>query len=96
MAKLGNKDRGWLEENFGKRANFNPTERLLYGHDIAAMPSLFKPLVGNTTPDAVVQPQNEEELAKLVKWAAGNSIPLVPREKDLPDMAVLFLPAMGS
>ncbi|NOR15937.1 MAG: FAD-binding protein [Candidatus Aminicenantes bacterium] len=81
MAKLSGQDRGWLEDNFGERANFNPTERMLYGHDIAAMPSLFKPLVGKTTPDAVVQPQNEAELAKLIKWAAEKRIPLVPRGK---------------
>ncbi|MBN1224002.1 MAG: FAD-binding oxidoreductase, partial [Candidatus Aminicenantes bacterium] len=66
---------------FGDRANFNPTERLLYSHDIAAMPSLFKRLIGNTLPDVVVQPQNEDELAELVRWASQRKIPLVPRGK---------------
>ena len=61
--------------------NFRKTERKLYGHDIAAMPALIKPLVGSTVPDAVVQPETEEELAALVKWAAENNIPLTPRGK---------------
>jgi FAD/FMN-containing dehydrogenase len=81
MARLGSKDRTWLEEKFGDRANFSPTERLLYSHDIAAMPSLFKPLVGKTIPDAVVQPESEEELVELIRWAAQNDIPMVPRGK---------------
>jgi len=37
MAKFSRKNREWLEEKFAERANFNPTERLLYSHDIAAM-----------------------------------------------------------
>jgi Fe-S oxidoreductase/FAD/FMN-containing dehydrogenase len=81
MARLSKKDKTWLEDMLGDGANFNPTERLLYSHDIAAMPSLFKPLVGNTIPDAVVQPSSEEQLAKLIRWAADKRIPLVPRGK---------------
>lgn len=61
--------------------NFNPVERLLYSHDIAAMPSLFKPLVGRTIPEAIVQPANEEELVRLVTWAHQDCLPLVPRGK---------------
>jgi len=81
MAKFSRKNREWLEENFAERANFNPTERLLYSHDIAAMPSLFKPLIGKTVPDVVVQPENEKELIELVTWASKNKIPVVPRGK---------------
>jgi FAD/FMN-containing dehydrogenase len=81
MARLNNKEKKWLEEKFAARANFNPTERLLYSHDIAAIPSLFKPLIGRTVPDAVVQPENEEELVQLVQWSAQNKIPIVPRGK---------------
>ncbi|MDM8000467.1 MAG: FAD-binding and (Fe-S)-binding domain-containing protein, partial [Dehalococcoidia bacterium] len=73
--------RSYLEDKFGKRISFDKTERRLYGHDIAEIPSLIKPLVGNTTPDAVVQPQSEEELAELVKWAAKNNVRLTPRGK---------------
>jgi Fe-S oxidoreductase/FAD/FMN-containing dehydrogenase len=81
MSGLSKKERIWLEEKFGARANFNSTERLLYSHDIAAMPGLFKPLVGDTVPDAIVQPASEEELIELVRWAAAKNIPLVPRGK---------------
>ncbi|MGB2827773.1 MAG: FAD-binding oxidoreductase, partial [Dehalococcoidales bacterium] len=79
MGKLGGKQRLYLEEKFGDRANFRKTERKLYGHDIAAMPALIKPMVGSTVPDAVVQPETEEELVELVKWAAESNIPLTPR-----------------
>ncbi len=68
-------------EKFKDRVTFNKTERTLYGHDIAAMPNLIKPLVGNTTPDAVVQPQNEQELVEVVGWAYQQGIPLTPRGK---------------
>src|SRR5512136_2488055 len=73
--------RSYLEGKFGNRVSFNRTERKLYGHDIAEIPSLIKPLIGHTTPDAVVQPQSEEELAELVKWAMDNNVPLTPRGK---------------
>ena len=81
MARISKKKREWLEERFGKRSNFNPTERRLYGHDIAAIPGLFKPLIGKTIPDVVVQPESEEELVELVRWAGENNIPVVPRGK---------------
>ena len=68
-------------EKFGTRVTFDRTERVLYGHDIAAIPNLVKPLVGDTTPDAVVQPHSEEELVDLVRWAYGQGIPLTPRAK---------------
>ncbi len=81
MARLGKNDQKWLEEKFGKRANFNPTERLLYSHDIAAIPSLFKPLIGKTVPNVVVQPREEGELIELIRWASEKKIPVVPRGK---------------
>ncbi len=81
MAILNAKRRSWLTEKFGSRVNFRRTERKLYGHDIAAMPSLFKPLVGDTTPEAVVQPQSEQDVVDLVRWASANHIPLTPRAK---------------
>ncbi|UCB53607.1 MAG: FAD-binding oxidoreductase [Candidatus Zixiibacteriota bacterium] len=71
----------WLKEKFDRRVTFSRTERKLYGHDIAAMPSLFKPLIGDTTPEAVAQPETEEELVDLVRWALENNVPLTPRGK---------------
>lgn len=73
--------REYLENQFGKRVNFNRMERVLYSHDIAAIPSLIAPLIGKTVPDAVVQPQNEEELVNLINWARQKNIALTPRAK---------------
>lgn len=79
MAKINSKQQAYLENKFGSRVCFRKTERKLYGHDIAAVPGLLKPLVGNTIPDTVVQPETEQELAELVRWAAENKVPLTPR-----------------
>ena len=81
MSKLNSRQKAYLQEKFGNRITLSKTERKLYGHDIAAIPSLIKPLIGDTTPDAVVQPETEEELAELMRWANGNNIPLIPRGK---------------
>ncbi|MBU3966124.1 MAG: hypothetical protein KKG76_01940 [Euryarchaeota archaeon] len=71
----------YLREKFQNHLTFDPIERKLYGHDIAAIPNLVKPLIGNTTPDAVVQPETEDELIELVNWARMKKIPLTPRGK---------------
>ncbi len=76
------KARQELERLFNDgRSSFDKTERKLYGHDIAAVPGLVKPFIGSAVPDAVVQPETEEELVKLVKWAIENEVPLTPRGK---------------
>jgi len=79
--RIDAKMRLWLQEKFGSRVSFRKTECKLYGHDIAVMPSLFKPFIGNTTPEAVVQPETEAEIVELVRWASANHIPLTPRAK---------------
>ncbi len=81
MGKINTKEKKYLEEKFANRVNFRRTERKLYGHDIAAIPGIVKPFIGETVPDAVVQPNSDEELSALVKWAAANKIPLTPRGK---------------
>ena len=81
MSKLRKKDCSYLEAAFGNRVSFDRVERKLHGHDIAVFPSLFKPLIGKTIPDAVVQPENEQELVEVVKWARKRGIPLTPRGK---------------
>ncbi len=81
MSKIGLEQRKYLEGKFGNRVSFDNIERELYGHDIAAIPGLVKILVGNTKPEAVVQPQTEEELVELVGWAKENNVPLTPRGK---------------
>jgi Fe-S oxidoreductase/FAD/FMN-containing dehydrogenase len=79
MGKINIQQKAYLEHEFGNRVTFRKTERLLYGHDIAALPGIIKPIVGNTLPDAVVQPASEEELVNLVRWATEQNIPLTPR-----------------
>ena len=79
MAALQAADKRSLESLFRTRVSFDRRERTLYGHDIAEIPSLIKPLVGSTVPDAVVQPASEEELVALVRWAQENRIALTPR-----------------
>jgi Fe-S oxidoreductase/FAD/FMN-containing dehydrogenase len=81
MSQFGDKHQSYLKERFGSRVSFDKTERKLYGHDIAVLPRLIKPLLGNTTPDAVVQPETEKELVELVRWARENHVPLTPRGK---------------
>ncbi len=81
MAELSERQKGWLRERFGDRVTFDPTERVLYGHDIAEIPGLVKPLVGDTRPRAVVQPADEAEVADLVRWAVAEGLPLTPRGK---------------
>ena len=80
MATIGAAQQTYLEK-FGNKVSFNPIERKMYSHDIAAMPNLVKPLIGNTIPDAVAQPQNEAELTELVQWAYQQKIPITPRGK---------------
>ncbi|MFC1928820.1 FAD-binding oxidoreductase [Chloroflexota bacterium] len=71
----------YLKRTFGSRVSFHKTERKLYGHDIAAIPSLIKLFAGNTAPDALVQPETEGEVVELVRWASEHNIPLTPRGK---------------
>ena len=81
MGDIAAQSRSDLQSKYGARVSFRKTERKLYGHDIGAMPSMVRLIVGDTTPEAVVQPQTEEELVDLVRWAAERNIPLTPRAK---------------
>jgi len=79
MSKIDTAKRLYLEQKFENRVSFNKTERKLYGHDIAALPGIIKPLIGDSIPDAVVQPVSEQELIKISKWASEYNIPITPR-----------------
>jgi FAD/FMN-containing dehydrogenase len=63
MARLTSAQRSYLTTQFGERVTF----------DRAACRS------GGAAADAVVQPETEEEVARLVRWAAKNAVPLTPR-----------------
>ncbi|MEJ2211918.1 MAG: FAD-binding and (Fe-S)-binding domain-containing protein, partial [Anaerolineae bacterium] len=71
-----------LQDMFGPRVAFDALERLFYSHDMGSLPSLVKPLVGNTTPAGVVQALSEEDVSRIVNLARAHGIPLVPRGKS--------------
>ena len=68
-----------LSSIFGKGVNFSEKERHFYTHDVGALPSLVKRMLGNTKPAAIVKILNEEDAVRLVNFARQHSIPLVPR-----------------
>ena len=82
MRKLPDSLQQELREVFGPRVTFDRLERAFYGHDVGSLPSLVKPLVGNTLPAGVVQPLTEEQVIQLVAFARTHSVPLVPRGKS--------------
>lgn len=71
-----------LVQVFGPRVTFDPVERMFYSHDVGSLPSLIKPLVGNTRPAGVVQPRSEQDVVRLAALARTHGVPLVPRGKS--------------
>jgi len=63
----------------GLRFNDDLREKRLYDHDVGEMPGMAKAFLGNTTPAAVVQPETEEQVSQILKWAKRNQVPVVPR-----------------
>ena len=75
----GNKD--WQKElvqRFGDRVALGKIERLLYSHDVAALPGMVKMLYKGM-PDAVAQPVNKDDLVFLTGLSHRYGVPLVPR-----------------
>lgn len=70
-----------LQEKFQNRVSFDDLERRIYAHDMAAIPEMVKPLVGNPIPGGIVQPADEAELLEIIKLALENDISLTPRGK---------------
>ncbi len=81
MTRLNEKQIAWLQGRFHNRVRTDRTECKVYGHDVGVLPPLVQPLIGNPLADAVVQPKDEQELVDLVRWAAQERIPLIPRGK---------------
>lgn len=81
MSSISKKAAGELLRAFGERVSFDETERRLYGHDIGSIPGMIKPFTGRNVPDAVVQPETQEELARLARWAVADGVALVARGK---------------
>ncbi len=67
-----------LKEIFADRVKFDQIERIVYSHDMGTLPDAIDAMI-DSTPDAVVQPQNSGEVQKIVKLAQKEEIPLVPR-----------------
>jgi Fe-S oxidoreductase/FAD/FMN-containing dehydrogenase len=64
-----------------ERARFDLRERRVYSHDTGVLPGPFRLVAGPSLADGVVQPENEEQVVKLVRLALAEGIPLVPRGK---------------
>jgi Fe-S oxidoreductase/FAD/FMN-containing dehydrogenase len=82
MRELSAEQQQHLYDTFGPHVAFDRTERMFYSHDMGSLPSLVKPLIGNTMPAGVVQPRTEEQVIQLVAFARSHNIPLVPRGKS--------------
>jgi FAD/FMN-containing dehydrogenase len=64
-----------------ERARFDARERRVYSHDTGVLPGPFKLLAGPSLADGVVQPETEDQVVRLVRFAVAEGIPLVPRGK---------------
>jgi Fe-S oxidoreductase/FAD/FMN-containing dehydrogenase len=63
------------------RARFDKRERRVYSHDTGVLPPAFRMLAGPGLADGVAQPETEEQVAHLVRYAVTQGIPVVPRGK---------------
>src|SRR5919202_3165089 len=64
-----------------ERARFDRRERRIYSHDTGVLPGPFRLLCGPSLADGVVQPETEEQVVQLVRFALAHGIPVVPRGK---------------
>ncbi|UCG69766.1 MAG: FAD-binding oxidoreductase [Thermoplasmata archaeon] len=60
------------------RVRIDPFERRMYSHDLASLPKMME-LGFKMMPDFVVKPKSSEEISEIVKIAAQEGIPIVPR-----------------
>lgn len=81
MSALQKSQKLYLQDSFGKRITFDKIERKIYSHDVGDLPRLIKPIVGNILADAIVQPNSQDEIVGLIKWANKEEIHLTPRGK---------------
>jgi Fe-S oxidoreductase/FAD/FMN-containing dehydrogenase len=64
-----------------ERIRFDVRERRLYSQDTGVLPKLFRPLAGKSLADGVAQPETEDQVIALAKYAMAEAVPLVPRGK---------------
>jgi glycolate oxidase len=60
------------------RVRIDAFERRMYSHDLASLPKMME-LGFKMMPDLVVKPKSATEIAEIVKIAAEEGIPIVPR-----------------
>src|SRR5579859_5856868 len=63
------------------RARFDARERRVYSHDTGVLPGAFRLLAGPSLADGVAQPETEDQVVQLVRYAVDQGMPLVPRGK---------------
>lgn len=61
-----------------EHVSVDPLEKLVYAHDLAALPKSVK-LLFDTTPDAIVRPKSAEHVAEVIRLANEYKIPVIPR-----------------
>jgi Fe-S oxidoreductase/FAD/FMN-containing dehydrogenase len=82
MSSIAATQRRVIEDIVGtERARFDTRELRIYSHDTGVLPGAFRVLAGPSLADAVAQPETEDQLVQLVRYATANRIPLVPRGK---------------
>lgn len=64
---------------FGENVNLKKKERYFYSHDVGALPTIAKNIIGKTQPAAIVRITSEDDVIKLMKFANKYEIPIVPR-----------------
>src|SRR5450759_4054815 len=82
MPALTPERQAWIQTiTSPERARFDVRERRLYSQDTGVLPKLIRPLAGKSLADGVVQPETEDQVVQIVKYAASEKIPLIPRGK---------------
>src|SRR5919201_4192452 len=82
MPTITSPQRQAIEQIVGTdRARFDKRERRVYSHDAGVLPPAFRLLAGPGLADGVVQPETEQQVAQLVRYALAQGIPIVPRGK---------------
>ena len=57
----------------------NKEEKVTYSHDIGDLPSLLTNTLFNIVPYFVVQPENREDIKKVLRYANDKKITVIPR-----------------
>jgi Fe-S oxidoreductase/FAD/FMN-containing dehydrogenase len=82
MSTIAAPQREAIEQIVGPdRARFEARERRIYSHDSGVLPGPFRLLAGPSLADGVAQPETEDQVVRLVRQAAANHLPIVPRGK---------------